>query len=138
MGQHTRSYEYSVQLSAFQIFQIQNGNLKTIFHYSSSTIHRAAETAVLQDFLKVNFLAQSKFQSESLVQTKQGKTLSKDIFLIGSNLSLVRRLCWQLVVRMFQKSYQRRAETDCKRFTALILTAVLFYCLTRKKIVLNS
>ena len=34
------------QISAFQGFQIQNGDLKTIFHCSSSTIHRAAETAV--------------------------------------------------------------------------------------------
>ena len=46
MGQNARSYEYSVQISAFQTFQIKNGDLKTIFHCSRSTIHRAAETAV--------------------------------------------------------------------------------------------
>ena len=46
MGKNTRSYEYSVQISAFQSFWIQNDDLKTIFHCSSSTIHRAAETAV--------------------------------------------------------------------------------------------
>ena len=46
MGQNTRSYEYSVQISAFQSFRIQNGDLKTIFHCSSSTIHQGAETAV--------------------------------------------------------------------------------------------
>ena len=31
MGQNTRSYKYLVQISAFQSFWIQNGNLKTIF-----------------------------------------------------------------------------------------------------------
>jgi hypothetical protein len=50
MGQNIRSYEYSVQILAFQSFQIQNGDLKTIFHCSSSTIHRAAETAVSPSF----------------------------------------------------------------------------------------
>ena len=46
MGQNTKSFEYSVQISAFQNFWIQNGDLKTIFHCSSSTIHQAAETGV--------------------------------------------------------------------------------------------
>ena len=46
MGQNTRSYEYAVQILAFQIFWIKNGDLKTILHCSSSTIHRADETAV--------------------------------------------------------------------------------------------
>ena len=49
MGPNTRSYEYSVQISAFQSFRIQNCDLKTIFHCSSSTIHRAAETAVREN-----------------------------------------------------------------------------------------
>ena len=46
MGQNARLCEYSVQISAFQSFQIKNCDLKTIFQCSSSTIHRAAETAV--------------------------------------------------------------------------------------------
>ena len=56
MGPNTGSYEYSVQISAFQSFRIQNVDLKTIFHCSSSIIHRAAETAVHRNitfFLKL-------------------------------------------------------------------------------------
>ena len=49
-GQNTRSYEYSAQISAFQSIRIQNGDMKTIFHRSSSTIHRTAETAVRYTF----------------------------------------------------------------------------------------
>ena len=52
MGQNTRSYEYLVQILAFQSFRNQNGDLKTIFHCSISTIHRAVETAVRREKIK--------------------------------------------------------------------------------------
>ena len=85
MGPNTRSYEYSVQISAFQSFQIQNGDLKTIFHCSSSTIHRAAETAVgniydLRSFDTISIkYSKTNYGAHSYYLSMIAKTLPKGL-----------------------------------------------------------
>ena len=55
-------------MSAFGSFQIQNAELKTIFHCSSSTFHRAAETAVcvVIPIGKLNTLPKDKTHSTTI------------------------------------------------------------------------